>query len=118
MIGIAITRKRFSSLNFIVIRIRQVMTDRRRLAPALPPPTQIVATKRTQGTVPRMALQPPQPQVAFLPPGVTVSRQPQVTPAPVRQINQPVPILPRNPLPQVNISPAGIRPLVSLIFRR
>ncbi len=94
------------------------MTDRRRLAPAPPPPTQIVATKRTQGTVPRMALQPPQQQVAFLPPGVTVSRQPQVTPAPVRQMNQPIPILPKNPLPQVNISPAGIRPLVSLIFRR
>ena len=93
------------------------MTDRRRLAPALPPPTQVVAAKRTQGTVPRMTMQPPQPQVAFLPPGVTVSRQPQGLPAPVRQMNQPIPILPRNPLPQVNVSPAaGVRPLVRQII--
>ncbi len=92
------------------------MTDRRRLAPALPPPTQVIATKRTQGTVPRTTFKVPQPQVTFLPPGVTVSRQPQASPAPVRQINQHIPVIPRNPLPQVNVSPAGVRPLVSQII--
>jgi hypothetical protein len=86
------------------------MTDRRTLVPA--PPTQVVATKRTQGTVPKTTLQ--QPQVTFLPSGVTVSRQPQASPAPVRRMNHPIPILPRNPLPQVSVSPAaGVRPLVS-----
>ena len=98
-----------------------MLTDRRRLAPALPPPTQVAATKQTQGAVvPQRTttMQLPQPQVAFLPPGVTVSRQHQAPlQAPVRQMSLPIPILPKSPLPQVNIlSAAGVRPLVSQII--